>query len=51
MSTITQQIRELQDMTPAQLADRYESLFGKSPRVRNKAFLRRRVADGHHYRY
>ena len=44
MSTITQQIRELQDMTVAQLADRYENLFGDPPRVRNKAFLQRRVA-------
>ncbi len=44
MSTITQQIRELQDMAVAQLADRYEDLFGRPPRVRNKAFLQRRVA-------
>ena len=44
MSTITQQIRELQVMTVAQLADRYEDLFRQPPRVRNKAFLQRRVA-------
>ena len=44
MSTITQQIQELQDMTVAELVVRYEDLHGKPPRVRNKAFLRRRVA-------
>ena len=44
MSTITQQIRALQGMTVAELADRYEELFGGAPRVRNKAFLQRRVA-------
>ena len=31
-------------MTAAHLADRYEDLFGEPPRVRNKAFLRRRAA-------
>lgn len=44
MTTISQQIRELQDMTAADLAKRYEDLHGKPPRVRNVAFLRRRVA-------
>lgn len=44
MSTITQQIRELQGMTASQLAERYEKLFGERPRVRNVAFLRRHVA-------
>ncbi len=44
MSTIAQRIRELQDMTTAQLAEHYEDVFGRPPRVRNKAFLRRRVA-------
>ena len=44
MSSITQQIRELQDMTVTDLAGRYEELFGQPPRVRNKAFLKRRVA-------
>ena len=44
MSTIAQRIRELQDMTTAQLAEHYEDVFGQPPRVRNKAFLRRRVA-------
>jgi hypothetical protein len=44
MSTITKQIRELQDLAPAQLADHYAELFGKQPRVRNASFLRRQVA-------
>ena len=44
MSTITQQIRELQNLTATQLSERYEDLFGKPPHVRNKAFLQRRVA-------
>ena len=44
MKTITQQIRELLHLTPAELAERYTHLFGKPPRVRNKAFLHRQVA-------
>ncbi len=44
MNTIAQQIRELQHLAPAELAERYEQLFGKPPRIRNKAFLRRQVA-------
>ena len=44
MNTINQQIQELQNMTATQLSVRYEDLFGEPPRVRNKAFLRRRVA-------
>ena len=44
MTTIAQQLRELHDLTPAELAGRYEDLFGKPPRVRNKAWLRRQVA-------
>ncbi len=44
MNTITQQIHELQDMAVAELVVRYEDLHGKPPRVRNKAFLQRRVA-------
>ena len=43
MSTIPQQLQELQTLSPAELARRYEALFGKPPRVRNKAFLQRRV--------
>jgi hypothetical protein len=44
VNTIAQQIRELQDLPVAQLATRYAALFGKPPRVRNAAFLRRQVA-------
>jgi hypothetical protein len=44
MSTIAQQVRELQRLTPAELTERYIQLFGKPPRVRNKAFLQRQVA-------
>lgn len=42
--TITQQIRELQNLAPAQLADRYSALFGRAPRNRNRAWLFRQVA-------
>ncbi len=44
MTTIAQQILDLQDMTAPQLAKRYEELFDKPPRIKNKAFLQRRVA-------
>jgi hypothetical protein len=44
MKTITQQIRELLHLTPAELAERYTELFGQPPRSRNKAFLHRQVA-------
>ncbi len=44
MTTIAQQLRELHDLTPADLAVRYEELFEKQPRIRNKAWLRRQVA-------
>jgi hypothetical protein len=44
MITIATQIRELQTLAPAQLAERYQALFGKPPRVRNAAWLRRQVA-------
>jgi hypothetical protein len=44
MTTIPQQLQELLTLSPAELARRYEALFGKPPRVRNKAFLQRRVA-------
>ncbi|MEO0478710.1 MAG: DUF2924 domain-containing protein [Planctomycetota bacterium] len=44
MNTISEQFRELQTLTPAELSVRYEDLFGKPPRVRNKAFLQRKVA-------
>lgn len=42
--SITAQLAELQRLAPAQLAARYEALFGKPPRVRNAAWLRRQVA-------
>lgn len=42
--TITQQLRALQTMPATQLAARYVELFGKAPRVRNTAWLRRQVA-------
>jgi hypothetical protein len=44
MSTISKQIIELQTLPAAQLTAQYESLFGRSPRVRNVAWLRRQVA-------
>ena len=39
VNTITAQIRELQTLPAAQLAERYAALFGKEPRVRNVAWL------------
>jgi hypothetical protein len=42
--TISQQISELRNLAPAQLAERYESLFGKTPRNKNRAWLFRQVA-------
>ncbi len=44
MTTIATQIRELQGLTATQLAHRYAELFGKPPRVRNKAWLLRQCA-------
>ena len=44
MNTIAQQVRELHRISPSELAERYLELFGKPPRVRNKAFLQRQVA-------
>ncbi len=43
MTTIPEQLRALQTLAPAELANRYTELFGKPPRVRNKAFLRRQI--------
>jgi hypothetical protein len=43
MTSIAEQIQALQSMTVAELAHRYEELHGTPPRVRNKAFLQRRV--------
>ena len=42
--TVTAQIRALQTAPAADLADRYTALFGKPPRVRNRAWLFRQVA-------
>ena len=42
--TISQQIRELQTLPPAQLAERYSALFGRTPRNRNRAWLFRQCA-------
>jgi hypothetical protein len=44
MSTITAQVRALQTMPAAQLVARFTELFGKAPRSRNVAWLRREVA-------
>lgn len=44
MTTIAAQIAELQRLAPKELAVRYQALFGKPPRVRNAAWLRRQVA-------
>lgn len=43
-TTIIAQLRALQTMAPPQLATRYQELFGKPPRVRNAAWLRRQIA-------
>ena len=43
-TTISQQLRQLRDLSTAQLADRYAELHGKAPRIKNHAFLLRRVA-------
>jgi hypothetical protein len=42
--TISKTIIELQTMPAAQLTAQYASLFGRPPRVRNVAWLRRQVA-------
>jgi len=44
MTTIAQQLQELRTLSPAELARQYEDLFGKPPRVRNKAWLFRQCA-------
>jgi hypothetical protein len=44
MTTISQQLLELQNLSAAQLAQRYAELHGRQPRIRNRAFLLRRVA-------
>jgi hypothetical protein len=44
MNTITQQVRTLQTQPGAELARRYQELFGKPPRNRNRAWLLRQCA-------
>ena len=44
MNTIAAQITALQTLPAAQLAERYTELFGRPPRVRNAAWLRRQIA-------
>jgi hypothetical protein len=44
MTTIAAQIAELHRLAPKELAERYATLFGREPRVRNKAWLLRQVA-------
>jgi hypothetical protein len=44
MTTIAAQIAELQRLAPTELAVRYQALFGKPPRNKNRAWLLRQVA-------
>lgn len=44
MKTITEEIAELRALDVAALVTRYEELFGRPPRVKNKAFLWKRCA-------
>jgi len=44
MNSITKEISELRAMTAHELADRYEELFGKAPRVKHKEWLWKRIA-------
>jgi hypothetical protein len=44
MTTISQQLLELQSLNTAQLAGRYAELHGQPPRIKNRALLLRRVA-------
>ena len=43
-NTIATQVSALQILAADQLAERYTALFGKPPRIRNTAWLRRQVA-------
>src|SRR4026208_132527 len=40
MSTIAQQIQELERLSVSQLAERYQELHGRPPRNKNRMFLR-----------
>ena len=44
MKPITEELRELTIMTPVELADRYELLFGHPPRIKNRQWLWKRIA-------
>jgi hypothetical protein len=44
MTDITKEIERMQEMTTPELVERYEALWGKPPRVRNPAWLRKRCA-------
>lgn len=44
MSTLIAEIQELQGLSTAELAARYEALFGKPPRTRQRQFMLRRAA-------
>ena len=44
MIAFPQRLPELRALPPAQLAERYESLFGRPPRNRNRMWLFRQVA-------
>jgi hypothetical protein len=44
MTDITKEIECMQGMSTPELAERYEQLWGKPPRVRNPAWLRKRCA-------
>jgi hypothetical protein len=44
--TLTVQVRELEEMTAGELAEKYEEIFGEEPRSRNRLYLFKRVAYG-----
>jgi len=43
--SITKEISELRAMTAHELADRYEELFGKAPRIKHKEWLWKKIAQ------
>lgn len=44
MTSITKEIRKLQAMSLPDLALKYQDVFGKPPRVKQKGYLQRRIA-------
>jgi len=44
MRTVAQEIQELRAMAVPDLVARYEAVFGKAPRIKNKDWLWRRIA-------